>query len=98
MCDKPKQFPEIPPPKTAEELLALKNRDHTCTPLDDRCRFCGGFLYRSGDKVWCGNRCDDETERLMNKVLELKKKIVEMEDIEKKRITEYMGLIKDVMR
>jgi hypothetical protein len=34
----------------------------------------------------------------MNKVLELKKKIVEMEDVEKKRITEYMGLIKDVVR
>jgi hypothetical protein len=62
MCDKPKQFPEIiPPPKTAEELLTLKQRQLTT-------------------------------------LHELKARIVEMEDVEKKRITEYMGLIKDVMR
>ena len=59
MCEKPKQYPEnTPPPKSAEELLALRN----CTMwiTGDRCPKCFDILYTNGTKVWCVNRCYDK--------------------------------------
>ena len=48
----------IPPPKSAEELLALRNRTMWIT--GDRCPKCFDILYTNGTKVWCVNKCNEK--------------------------------------
>ena len=59
MCDKPKQFPEIPKPKSAYELLLEKQKREEITMwfTETHCEVCESPIYTNGKLYWCKEGC-----------------------------------------
>ena len=65
MCDKPKQFPEIPKPKSAYELLMAKQKREEITMwfTNDICTECKFPVYTNGKLYWCKRDCINNGKR-----------------------------------